>query len=299
MPVAARSRPTRHPRSQDQAHDLGSRIRRAGRHRPPAVAGREDCRRRCVSSAGAREGIRRRVPASLRRVWSGALAVLRGVQRPAPRAAASLVRPVRRALAECSVHLRSVPACLDRSSTSAVRVRWSRPGGRAPSEVPRGQRGGPGTGIGHGDPGASRARGRRRHLGPAREAAQGRARVRSGQGARGRRRRPGRPAGSPVAAADRRDRPAGQARRLGSSRSDAWVVRSGRRASEPRDHVLLVDDVLTTGATAGACAEALLANGSARVSVLVAARTLLRTSRPAYTRAGPRPGLWLPGDDLR
>jgi predicted amidophosphoribosyltransferase len=64
-------------------------------------------------------------------------------------------------------------------------------------------------------------------------------------------------------------------------------------------HVLLVDDVLTTGATAGACAETLLANGSARVSVLVAARTLLREARPAYTRAGPRPGLWLPGDDLR
>jgi adenine/guanine phosphoribosyltransferase-like PRPP-binding protein len=65
------------------------------------------------------------------------------------------------------------------------------------------------------------------------------------------------------------------------------------------DHVLLVDDVLTTGATAAACAEVLLAHGASRVSLLVAARALLRTRRPAYTRPGPRPGLWLPGDDPR
>ncbi len=36
--------------------------------------------------------------------------------------------------------------------------------------------------------------------------------------------------------------------------------------------VLLVDDVLTTGATAGACTEALLAAGAASVDVLAAAR---------------------------
>jgi ComF family protein len=61
-------------------------------------------------------------------------------------------------------------------------------------------------------------------------------------------------------------------------------------------HVLLVDDVLTTGATAAACAEALRAAGAQTVSLLVAARALLRSGRPAYTRSGPRPGLWLPGD---
>lgn len=60
--------------------------------------------------------------------------------------------------------------------------------------------------------------------------------------------------------------------------------------------VMLVDDVLTTGATAAACAEALLRSGASHVSLLVAARTLLRAGRPAYTRSGPRPGLWLPGD---
>ena len=63
--------------------------------------------------------------------------------------------------------------------------------------------------------------------------------------------------------------------------------------------VLLVDDVLTTGATAAACAEALLEAGADRVSLVVAARALLRSGPRAYTRSGPRPGLWLPGDDPR
>ena len=56
--------------------------------------------------------------------------------------------------------------------------------------------------------------------------------------------------------------------------------------------VLLVDDVFSTGATAGACARALLAAGADQVIVLTLARAVLRQGvedrggRPAIVRAG-------------
>lgn len=52
----------------------------------------------------------------------------------------------------------------------------------------------------------------------------------------------------------------------------AIAARPSRGASLRGRRVVLVDDVLTTGATATACAEALLAAGVASVDVLVAAR---------------------------
>jgi ComF family protein len=52
----------------------------------------------------------------------------------------------------------------------------------------------------------------------------------------------------------------------------AFAVAAGRSAELHREHVLLVDDVWTTGATAAACAETLLEAGARAVSVLSFAR---------------------------
>jgi ComF family protein len=52
----------------------------------------------------------------------------------------------------------------------------------------------------------------------------------------------------------------------------AIAVRPTRAAALVGRRVLLIDDVLTSGATAGACTQALLAAGAAAVDVLVAAR---------------------------
>ena len=53
---------------------------------------------------------------------------------------------------------------------------------------------------------------------------------------------------------------------------DAIAVRRGRGARIAGRRVLLIDDVLTSGATANACAEALKRSGARAVDVLVAAR---------------------------
>jgi ComF family protein len=56
---------------------------------------------------------------------------------------------------------------------------------------------------------------------------------------------------------------------------DAFAVRPGRRTMLPGRRVLLIDDVLTTGATAAECATVLCRGGAASVDVLTLGRVVL------------------------
>lgn len=89
----------------------------------------------------------------------------------------------------------------------------------------------------------------------------------------------------PLLARDGGDR-ATQARRDREERLAAMQGRFHARVPPPA-HVLLVDDVLTTGATASACAEALVRAGAHRVDVLTAARALTPAPR-RRVRSGNR-----------
>ena len=76
--------------------------------------------------------------------------------------------------------------------------------------------------------------------------------------------------------------PGPQARRGGSARREAMrgvFAPAGR----PPERVLLIDDVLTTGATASACARALLDAGAKEVALLTAARAVSSLCEGAHT----------------
>jgi ComF family protein len=88
-----------------------------------------------------------------------------------------------------------------------------------------------------------------------------------------------------------------QARRGGEERRRAMLDAFVGTGSSPA-RVLLVDDVLTTGATAAACAGALARIGASEVSVLTAARAVSGAVADLYSTPGLRSGLWLPGEPL-
>jgi ComF family protein len=94
---------------------------------------------------------------------------------------------------------------------------------------------------------------------------------------------------------DRAEETGPQARRPGRDRRRALAGVFGVRAGSP-SHVILVDDVLTSGATAADCVRALLEGGAEEVAVLTAARSLGGpVPDRCYNPPGSSLGLWLPG----
>jgi predicted amidophosphoribosyltransferase len=77
-----------------------------------------------------------------------------------------------------------------------------------------------------------------------------------------------------------------QASRGGAERRRAMSGAFGRAAATPPSRVLLVDDVLTTGATAAACADVLMRAGASEVGLLTAARAMPGALPARYTRRG-------------
>jgi hypothetical protein len=235
------------------------------------------------------------------------MAVLPPVHGRAGTPRVALVPPLRPPRSERRGRLPRLSARADRVGAGGVRVPRSGQGGRPPSEVLRVARRGRGP---RACPRGARPAGRRRrHMGSARPAAAGRARVRPGEGPRAGTRSGARPTVGGVRPAPERRRDPGTAGAGGAIRGDGRRLRSapappislhpapgGRRADHRGDRSRL----------RGRAHRRRRGDDPPPDGLSVVLRSPSTTSgfagaRPGclYSRSCSRPGLWLPGEPPR
>ena len=255
-------------RSPDGGPDRTARRRRRGRAAAVAVSARLDIVRRCSGPSSMR------CSRVVRRMRARRLAVLPRCLRGVALCGAAVVRPMRPCLTRTSAAMDArdcppPPIDLARSPLFVPRTCSPR---RPPTEVLRvARRGGrPCSGDGHDELHDERTSARRGLTG-----------CRSSK-ARQVRRGFDQAEALAIALASRLDLPAiGMLRRLRDPGPQALRGGAERRAAmhgafaivgEAPERVLLVDDVLTTGATAGECARVLSANGAGTITLMTAVR---------------------------